>query len=159
MVEPVSPSEKMISRALGEEMRRAREARGLSRGQLVALLPSGIGDRTLLSYEHGTRHLTAIRLIEIGHAVAVDGPTLMARGLQRARIHAENMTLTVDLHALLRDVSPTFRPLHQWARNMLNDNPSGTVKVEMEVVRNLAMFIGCHHLELANHLCRFIPGG
>jgi len=57
--------EKAISRALGEELRREREALGWSRAQLVARLPSGIGDRTLLSYEHGTRHSTALWLIEI----------------------------------------------------------------------------------------------
>lgn len=43
-------STRTISRAIGEELRRAREATGWSRGQLVAQLPSGIGDRTLLSY-------------------------------------------------------------------------------------------------------------
>ena len=48
---------KAVSRAMGEELRRAREARGWSRDYLVSRLPSGIGDRTLLSYEHGTRHL------------------------------------------------------------------------------------------------------
>lgn len=47
-------SDKMISRALGEELRRTREARGWSRTQLVERLPSGIGERTLLSYEHAT---------------------------------------------------------------------------------------------------------
>jgi ribosome-binding protein aMBF1 (putative translation factor) len=45
---------KMISRAIGEELRRAREASGLTLAQLSARLPSGVGERTLLSYEHGT---------------------------------------------------------------------------------------------------------
>jgi hypothetical protein len=48
-------SEKAISRAIGEELRRNREACGWSRGQLVARLPSGIGERTLLSYEPAPR--------------------------------------------------------------------------------------------------------
>ncbi|MFI7679946.1 hypothetical protein [Actinophytocola sp. NPDC049390] len=39
-----------IARALGEELRRVREARGWSRAQFVKGLPSQIGDRTLLSY-------------------------------------------------------------------------------------------------------------
>jgi ribosome-binding protein aMBF1 (putative translation factor) len=51
---PGEATEKVISRAIGEELRRAREATGWSRLQLVSRLPSGIGDRTLLSYEHGT---------------------------------------------------------------------------------------------------------
>lgn len=153
---PVASGE-LISRALGEELRRTREARGWSRLQLVKLLPSGIGDRTLLSYEHGTRHLTALRLIEIGRALEVDGPTLLARGLQRARIYVEHMTLAVDLHAMLREESARFRPMVQWARNTLNEHPGGVVKVEPAVVRHLALFVGCTHHELANHLARFAP--
>jgi ribosome-binding protein aMBF1 (putative translation factor) len=48
-------ADKVISRAIGEELRRAREAAGWSRLQLVSRLPSGIGDRTLLSYEPAPR--------------------------------------------------------------------------------------------------------
>jgi len=48
-------TEKAISRALGEELRRARDALGLSRAQFVATLPSGIGERTLLAYEPAPR--------------------------------------------------------------------------------------------------------
>ncbi len=44
---PSELSDKVISRAIGEELRRAREALGWSRGHLVSRLPSGIGDRTL----------------------------------------------------------------------------------------------------------------
>ncbi len=56
MVEPGHDvAERAISRAVGEELRRAREAKGWSRAQLVGMLPSGIGDRTLLSYEPAPR--------------------------------------------------------------------------------------------------------
>jgi hypothetical protein len=41
------PSDEVISKAIGEELRRAREVRGWSRVQVVELMPSGIGDRTL----------------------------------------------------------------------------------------------------------------
>lgn len=64
-------SDKVISRAVGEEMRRTREAKGWSRNYLVTRLPSGIGARTLLSYEHGTRHLTLLRFIEVCRALGV----------------------------------------------------------------------------------------
>src|SRR5690349_10328107 len=90
-------SDKLFSRMLGEELRCAREALGWSRLQLVARLPSGIGERTLLSYEHGTRHLTALRLVELCYALGVDAPTLLRRALQRARIHIENLPLQVQL--------------------------------------------------------------
>jgi hypothetical protein len=48
-------TEKAVARALGEELRRAREAGEWSRAQFVRLLPSGIGDRTLLAYELAPR--------------------------------------------------------------------------------------------------------
>ncbi len=150
-------SDKMISRALGEELRRTREARGWSRTQLVERLPSGIGERTLLAYEHATRHFTTLRLIEIARALGVDAPTLLAQALQRARIHLANLPLKVDLHVLLLDGSGTFRPLNQWARNTLNECPDGIVEVEPVVVRNLALFIGCTHQRLASYLARFLP--
>jgi hypothetical protein len=44
-----------ISRAVGEELWNTRKGRKLTRAEVVAKLPSGIGDRTLLSYEHGDR--------------------------------------------------------------------------------------------------------
>jgi transcriptional regulator with XRE-family HTH domain len=152
-------SDKAVSRAIGEELRRTREARGWSRDQLVKRLPSGIGDRTILSYEHGTRQFTVLRLIELGRALGVDGPTLLRRGLQRARIYVETMTLHVDLRELLRDSksSSTFRPMAQWAQNALNENPGGVMDVEPAVVRNLALFVGCLRGDLAKYLARFTP--
>jgi transcriptional regulator with XRE-family HTH domain len=150
-------SEKAISRAIGEELRRTREARGWSRGQLVARLPSGIGDRTLLSYEHGTRQLTALRLIEICQALGVAAPTLLNQAMQRARIHLQNLDLRIDLRYLLNDHNDKFRPMHQWARNKLNENPDGVVELPPSSIRELATFIGCAYLELANHLARFLP--
>jgi transcriptional regulator with XRE-family HTH domain len=148
-----------VNRAVGHELRRLREARGLSRAELVRLLPSGIGDRTLLSYEHGSRQLTLLRFAELSWALGVDAPTLFARGLQRARVLVEHLTLTVDLLALLVDTRVAFRPLAQWARNTLNDHPGGIVDVEPAVVRNLARFMGCTPWELANYLARFTPDG
>jgi transcriptional regulator with XRE-family HTH domain len=149
--------DKEVARAIDEELRYAREARGWSRGQVVAQLPSGIGDRTLLSYEHGTRHCTALRLIEICKVLEVDPPVLLRRGLQRARIYLDSIALRVDLKALVNDQSEKFRPMVQWARNTLNDTPSGVVEVEPAVVKNLALFVGCNYNELAAYLARFLP--
>jgi hypothetical protein len=146
-----------VSKAVGGELRRAREAQGWSRLQFVEQLPSGIGDRTLLSYEHGVRQLLLVRFAELSWALDIDPPTMFARGLQRARVRVENLTLHVDLRALLRDQRVTFQPLKQWARNMLNEHPDGVTQVEPVVVRNLASFIGCHHRNMADHLARFTP--
>jgi transcriptional regulator with XRE-family HTH domain len=150
-------SEQMISRVVGEELRRTREARGWSRAQLVANLPSGIGDRTLLSYEHGTRHLTVLRFIELCDALGVAAPTLLGQALQRARLHLQNLVLQIDLRHLLNDWSDKFRPMHQWARNKLNENPGGVVELPPSSVRELAIFVGCTYQELANYLASFIP--
>jgi transcriptional regulator with XRE-family HTH domain len=150
-------TEKVISRAVGEELRRAREEKGWSRAQLVARLPSGIGDRTLLSYEHGTRHLTVLRLLELCRALDVAAATLLNQALQRARIHLQNLVLHINLRELLDDESDKFRPMFQWARNKLSENPSGIVELPPSSVRELATFVGCSHLELANYLARFVP--
>jgi transcriptional regulator with XRE-family HTH domain len=150
-------SVKVISRAIGEELRRAREATGWSRLQLVSRLPSGIGDRTLLSYEHGTRHLTVLRFIEICRALGVAAPMLLNQALQRARIHLQNLVLQIDLRYLLNDRNERFRPMHQWARNKLNDNPDGVVELSPSSVRELATFVGCTYEDLADYLARFLP--
>lgn len=147
----------VVVKAVGEELRRVREARGWTRLEVVESLPSGIGDRTLLSYEHGVRQMTLSRFAELSWALEVDPPTMFARGLQRARVLVQNLTLEVDLRALLRDERATFQPLKQWARNVLNDHPGGFIQVEPAVVRNLASFIGCGNRELAEHLARFTP--
>lgn len=78
--------EKAISRAVGEELRRTREAKGWSRQQLVSRLPSGIRERTVLSYEHGTRQLNVVRLVELCDALTVAPPTLLNQALQRAQL-------------------------------------------------------------------------
>jgi transcriptional regulator with XRE-family HTH domain len=150
-------AERAISRAVGEELRRTREAKGWSRAQLVGRLPSGIGDRTLLSYEHGTRHLTVLRLVELCRALGVAAPALQCLVEQRARIHLQNLVLQIDLRQLLADKSDKFRPMFQWARNKLNENPDGIVELAPSSVRELATFVGCSHRELANYLARFLP--
>jgi hypothetical protein len=146
-----------ITIAVGEELRCLREARHWSRLRLVEKLPSGIGDRTLLSYEHGTRQMTLLRLAELSWALDVAAPTVFSRGLQRAGLLIETLTIAVDLQALLADDRVTFRPLEQWAKNTLNDHPNGIAEVEPAVVKNLARCIGCTQRELTDHLLRFIP--
>jgi transcriptional regulator with XRE-family HTH domain len=146
-----------IARAVGDELRRVREARGLSRLEFVAMLPSGIGDRTVLSYEHGTRQLTLLRLAELSWVLDVDAPLVYSRGIQRARILTEKLTLAVDLKAFLRDERMQFKPLAQWAKNLLNKHPNDVVELEPVVVQHLASSIGCTHSELSTHLARFTP--
>lgn len=107
--------------------------------------------------QYGTRQLTLTRFLEICWALGVDGPTMARRALQRARIRLASLTLQVDLNTLLADPGNTYRPMVQWARNTLNEQPSGIVEVEPVVVKNLARFVGCSQRELTNYLARYLP--
>jgi transcriptional regulator with XRE-family HTH domain len=146
-----------IARAIGDELRRAREAEGWSRAQFVARLPSGIGDRTLLAYEHGTRMLTVLRLLELCNGLGVAAPTLLSLALQRANLFLQNLVLRIDLHALVDSRNEKFRPMVQWARNKLNRHPDGVTELAPSAVIELADFIGCLHQDLALYLARFAP--
>ena len=146
-----------ISRTIGEELRRAREEVGWSRVELADRLPSGVGDRTLLSYEHGTRQLTFLRFLEICWVLGVDPLSLARLALQRARLQLHKMAIRVDLRAMSRDHSDTYRPMLQWARNTLNEHPDGVIELEPIVVKHLALSVGCDYRGLINHLSRFIP--
>jgi hypothetical protein len=78
------PSEAAIIRAIGVELRLARESLGWSRERMASALPSGLVSRTIQSYEYGQRNLTALRLIELCRALDVDPGALLSRTLQRA---------------------------------------------------------------------------
>lgn len=150
-------TDKVMARAVGEELRLARQERGWSRGQLVARLPSGIGERTLLSYEHGTRQLTVARMLEICRALGMSAAEVLAYALQRARSHMSNLALYIDLRALLNDDTVAFRSMHQWARNKLNRHTEGVIQVPPAAIKELADFIGCPPGQLTNYLARFLP--
>jgi hypothetical protein len=98
-----------------------------------------------------------LRLVELCRALGVASPGLLNQALQRSRLHLQNLALQIDLRQMLHDKSDTFRPMRQWTRNKLNDNPQGIVEVAPASVRELATFVGCTHRDLANYLARFIP--
>lgn len=150
-------TDKAIARAIGEELRRARETKGMSRAQFVKLLPSGIGDRTLLAYEHGLRQLTVLRLIELSEGLRVPASIILAQALERARIHLQNLVLRVDLRELLSDDNRHYRPLRQWAKNRFSQEPGGIVELTPAAVLELAAFLGRTHAELASYLSKFTP--
>lgn len=77
-----------VVRGLGEELTERRVSRGLTREEAVALLLKtvgvDIGDRTLLSYEHGVRALTVRRFLELAAAYGVPAPLVLAEAIRRA---------------------------------------------------------------------------
>lgn len=150
-------AERAIAKALGQELRRTREEHGWSRADLVALLPSTIGDRTLLAYEHGTRHLTVIRLVELAECLQVAAPDLLTLALQRARLHLEHLVLQIDLPALLGDRNVRYSAMHRWARRKLAENPSGIGELHPAALRELASYLDYSSEELADYLATFTP--
>jgi hypothetical protein len=83
--------------------------------------------------------------------------SLLSLTLQRARISLDNLVMQVDLRALINNQNHKFRPMVQWARNKLIRHPNGVAELAPAAVLELADFIGCTHLELAEHLARFVP--
>lgn len=147
-----------IARALGQEIRRAREARGWTRAEVVEQLPSGIGERTLLSYEHGTRALSVIRFVEICRVLGSAAAELLDRALEKARdLHA--FSLRVDLRAVLRDRRAEFAAIRTWAGNRLGDsadpNAATEVRLAPATVREMAAALGFSHTALARYLIEF----
>lgn len=151
---PGELSDEAVGQALGSELRRAREARGWSQEELATIL--GLGQRTVAYYESGDRKLTVFRLIQFGRVLGSDGPTLLIRALQRARVDINNLTLRVDLRELLSDCGEYFAAVGRWAQKAMSECPSGIAEVEPAVVRTLAMVVGCTHQHLANYLAQFI---
>lgn len=146
-----------IARALGEELRRVREARGWSRAQFVKGLPSQIGDRTLLSYEHGSRQMTVLRLLELSQGLGVPASAIVAQAMQRARLYLQNLMMRVDLRQLLQDNNMHYRPLSSWARNRLNKAPGGVIEVTPSGLRELAAVLGRTPEELSAYFAMFVP--
>jgi transcriptional regulator with XRE-family HTH domain len=154
---PEAVPDKVLSRALGEALRHAREAKGWSRLYLVARLSSRIGARTLLSYEHGARHLSLLRFIELCRVLGVSAPSLLMFALQRAQIYLDTLALRVDLRALAVDDTTRFRAMILWAHNKLIQCPDGVVEIDPVAVREFATMIGCPQRDLAAYLTRFTP--
>ncbi len=165
--------DRAIARALGVELRRTRIAHDWSRDQFVARLRSGIGYRTLVSYELGQRQLTVARLVELAGELDTTAPELLGRALLAAQIELSNLVLRIDLRRLLADthtnpqtgtsagtsadVGDRFGPIAQWARNRLIEQSRGVVELPPFAVREMAALIGCAHADLARHLTQFSP--
>jgi transcriptional regulator with XRE-family HTH domain len=155
--EPVLDS--TLSKALGEELKRARDMVGLSRAELVNRTRSEINARTYATYEHGTRLCTVARFVEICDALGVSAPETLELALQRAKVHLRTIGLQVDLRALSRDKSAELTPLRGWAKNRLEAYPedSGVARLTVGVLQELAVCFGLSQPDLVKHLIMFTP--
>ncbi|MFC4855266.1 helix-turn-helix domain-containing protein [Actinophytocola glycyrrhizae] len=146
--------DRAFARVLGQELRTARETKGLTRIQLVAQLPSGIGDRTLLTYEHGIRQITVNRFVEICRALGVAAAEILDQALEKAR-DLRAFSLRVNLTAVLRDQRDELAPIRFWAQRRIEDSSSAEVLLPPAVVRELAAALGFSHAALARYLVEF----
>lgn len=151
-------SDELITQMLGDELRKAREAAGLTRAQLIERMPSTIHPQTLATYENGIRQCTVVRLEEVCNALRIEAPELLAVALQRARTEPFTRTLRIDLPALLRDRTSTFALVRTWAENFRADSDgSDTARLEPAAVRALAFVVGVPQLDLIEYLMTFTP--
>lgn len=152
-------ADSVITRAVGEELKRARQSAGLSRAGLAERLPS-IHTRTLAAYEQGVRQFTVSRLVELCHIIGVGAPAVLDLALQRADIHL-NRPMHVDLRAVLDDTRESLAPLRDWARKRLHGKRAGPAVVRLEpgAIREIAVLLDFDPADLAKHLADFAPEG
>lgn len=150
--------DQFIMRALGEELKRARENLGLSQAQLAARMPSGLHPKTLASYEQGSRQCTVVRLCEIARALGISANDLLAKALLHAEIDLRTARVLVDLQALANDMRADLRLLRRWARTRLTVYPTATLaSLEGNTVQEMAMMLGTTITSLLSTLLNFAP--
>lgn len=148
-------TEEDVNAALGAEVRRAREAAGLSRPELVAQLPFKIAVATLLNWELGHRAISYARLVEIGRTLNIRAPDLLRRAIERVEL-IESLLVELDLRPLCDDANPRFGLLRTWAENKLAtmDDESSVVRIHHSVIRELAVLLSVHLTDLVTHLSK-----
>jgi transcriptional regulator with XRE-family HTH domain len=152
-------ADRAFTRALGEELRRARERVGWSQTELVARMPSRLHVKTLATYEQGIRQCTVVRLLEICRTLGVRAPDVLGRAMLHAEIDVRTSSgLDVDLDAVLRETRAEFRPLRRWARHRLTTHPvSGLARLHGDTIHEMAALIGTSVDDLVRQLEIFTP--
>ncbi|GAB3160068.1 helix-turn-helix transcriptional regulator [Amycolatopsis sp. NPDC004378] len=117
-------------RMLGEELRRLRHERGLTRRDLNHRLHSDLSLQTLATYELGTRQCSVVRLVELCLALDESPEALLARVGQRyfgtfGTTEAEGVR--VDLRRVVRAPHQDLAPFRRWAEGRLAEcgDPTG----------------------------------
>src|SRR3954453_7915583 len=146
-------TEEDVNAALGAEVRRAREAAGLSRPELVAQLPFKIAVATLLNWELGHRAISYARLVEIGRTLNISAPNLLRRAIERIEL-IQSLLVELDLRPLCDDANPRFGLLRTWAENKLAtlEDERSVVRIHHSVVRELAVLSRVRLPDLVKHL-------
>lgn len=111
--------DQVITKALGEEIRHARQELGLSQAQLVELMPSKLHPKTLASYEQGARECTVARFCEITRALNESATDLLERALMRTEVDLQTADIRVDIQALVERTRPEVRTVRDWPKERL----------------------------------------
>lgn len=147
-------SEEEVNVALGTEVRRAREAAGLTRPELVAQLPFKIAVATLLNWELGHRSISYARLVEVGRTLNSSAPELLRRAIERIE-SIESLWVELDLRPLCDDANPRFGLLRTWAEHKLatiDDDARSIVRIHHSVIREMAVLLRVHLADLVRYL-------
>jgi transcriptional regulator with XRE-family HTH domain len=147
-------SEDKINVALGGEVRRAREAAGLTRPQLVELLPFEVTVATLLNWELGHRGIAYVRLVELARTLNHSATQLLQRAIHRVE-SIQTQFVDIDVIALCDDSTARYVMLRTWAelkRETLVEEDLPIVRVHHAVIREWAVLLNIKLIDLIRYL-------
>jgi transcriptional regulator with XRE-family HTH domain len=144
-----------LARALGDELRRARNRQGWTRKDLQARLGQDVALQTLATYELGTRPLSVARLIELAGALDVSVLEILSRTLGRVGDVDQISRLEIDIRAVAGDRTAELAPLRRWAaaclRHALPGEPT-LAQLDQPAIVRLAEICGLGVEELTAKL-------
>lgn len=129
----------VYQRLLGEELRKARRRRGLTRPELNGLMGNPVSVQTLATYEHGTRQCSVVRLVEVCRALGEPPQEVLARVNDRMMV---DEVIRVDLARIAQSSAPELQPLRRWARVYLRSGKRATVRLGAPAIDQLAVVCG-----------------
>ncbi len=109
--------------------------------------------QTLATWELGTRHISAERLVEVANTLGEPAEELLARVRERTARPA-NPELSLDIAAAARTPRTRLAPVRAWAQCRLRDHPDGqpVVKLDIPALDRLAEICEMSTLDLTNRL-------
>ena len=144
--------------AIGHQLRRARQAAGLTRAQVGARIGSGIHPQTLAAYERGVRQCTGVRLIEICIAMGVPAPDIIQWAMQTVQADLPTVGIEVDLRVIIRAKEEIPAPMWTWARTQLGDDPETDIAhLSWAVIQELTELWQIEQSALVRLLLEFTP--
>jgi transcriptional regulator with XRE-family HTH domain len=150
-------TDEAVNKALGAELRAARDGLGLTRAAAVQGVSSGISAQTLANYEAGIRPMTLPRLVEICEALGVSAASLVVLALRRAGIEPDPHACVVDLSAVLAQTVGR-PPLARWAEKHLENAPSTSIiELRGPAIREMAVLLDIPLIQLVQQLRSFAP--